>query len=73
MNGERIVFRCKPIMGRFSPMATIGLYLNERWHRLDAYVDSGASCFVIHADLARDIGVDFESGRRISVKEGMGA
>ena len=39
----RVVFRYKPILGRLSPTATIGLHLNETWWRVDAYVDSGAA------------------------------
>src|SRR5438477_12150408 len=73
MNGGRVVFRYKPILGRFSPTATIGLYLSETWWRVDAYVDSGAAYSIIHGDFVRDVGFDFETGERILVKVGDGS
>ena len=62
MNGERVVFRYKAMLGRMAPTATLGLCLNERWHRADFYVDSGAAFSVVHGDFARDAGFDFEKG-----------
>jgi hypothetical protein len=69
----RVVFRYKPMLGRLSPTATIGLHLNETWWRVDAYVDSGAAYSIIHGDFVRDVGFDFETGERILVKVGDGS
>jgi hypothetical protein len=73
MNGERVVFRYKPMLGRLSPTATIGLCLGEKWRRIDAYVDSGAAYSIIHGDFARDAGFDFQRGERFLVKVGDGS
>lgn len=72
MSGERVVFRYKPMLGRVSPTATLGLCLNETWHRADFYVDSGAAYSIVHGDLARDTGFDFSQGERTLVKVGDG-
>jgi hypothetical protein len=69
----RVVFRYKPMLGRLSPTATIGLHLNETWRRVDAYVDSGAAYSIIHGDFARDVGFDFERGERLLFKVGDGS
>ena len=73
MNGERVVFRYKPMLGRLSPTATIGLCLGETWRRVDFYVDSGASYSIVHGDFARDAGFDFTTGERLMVKVGDGS
>jgi hypothetical protein len=73
MNGGRVVFRYKPMLGQLAPTATIGLCLNETWWRVDAYVDSGAAYSIVHGDFARDVGFDFERGERILVKVGDGS
>jgi len=73
MNAGPVVFRYKPMFGRLSPTATIGLCLNEMWRRIDAYVDSGAAYSIVHGDFARDVGFDFEEGERILVKVGNGS
>jgi len=73
MNGDRVVFRYKSMLGRLSPTATLGLCLNETWRRIDAYVDSGAAYSIVHGDFARDTGFEFERGGRILVKVGDGS
>ncbi|MEA2903805.1 MAG: hypothetical protein QOI12_1192 [Alphaproteobacteria bacterium] len=73
MNGERVVFRYKSMLGRLSPTATVGLRLNETWRRVDAYVDSGAAYSIVHGDFARDVGFEFERGERIFVMVGDGS
>jgi hypothetical protein len=73
MNGARVVFRYKQMLGRLSPTATIGLFLSETWRRIDAYVDSGAAYSIVHGDFARDVGFDFERGLRILVTVGDGS
>ena len=35
MSEERVVFRYKPMLGRLSPTATLGLCLGDTWHRAD--------------------------------------
>ena len=72
MSAERVVFRYKPMAGRLSPTATLGLCLNEVWHRADFYVDSGAAYSIVHGDFARDAGFDFEAGEQMPVKVGNG-
>jgi hypothetical protein len=73
MNDARVVFRYKPMLGRLSPTATIGLCLDGTWRRVDVYVDSGAAYSIIHGDFARDIGFNFEQGQRILVTVGNGS
>ena len=73
MNGERVVFRYKPMLGHLSPTATVGLCLNETWRRVDFYVDSGAAYSIVHGDFARDAGFDFERSERSLVKVGDGS
>ncbi len=73
MNGERVVFRYKSMLGRLSPTATLGLCLNDTWRRVDFYVDSGAAFSIVHGDFARDAGFDFSTGERTLVKVGDGS
>ncbi|MCX8090676.1 MAG: retropepsin-like domain-containing protein [Verrucomicrobiae bacterium] len=73
MNTDRVVFRYKPMLGRLSPTATLGLCLNETWHRTDFYVDSGAAYSIVHGDFARDVGFEFTSGEGLWVKMGDGS
>ena len=73
MSTDRVVFRYKPMLGRLSPTATLGLYLNETWHRADFYVGSGAAYSIVHGDFARDAGFDFATGERLLVKVGDGS
>jgi len=73
MNGERVVFRYKSMLGQLSPTATLGLCLNETWRRIDAYVDSGAAYSIVHGDFARDVGFEFDRGEQILVKVGDGS
>ena len=73
MSGERVVFRYKPMLGRLSPTATVGLCLNETWRRADFYVDSGASYSIVHGDFAKDAGFDFTTGDRSLIKVGDGS
>jgi hypothetical protein len=72
MSTERVVFRYKPMLGHLSPTATVGLCLGETGRRVDFYVDSGAAYSIVHGDFARDVGFDFTTGERLSVKIGDG-
>ena len=68
----KVTFRYKPMLGRLSPTATLGLCVGGTWRRADFYVDSGAAYSMVHGDFARDCGFDFESGTRLEVKVGDG-
>ena len=70
---ERIGFRYKPLLGHWSPMATLGLFLNDVWHRADFYVDSGVTHSIVHADFAHDVGFEISTGIAGLVKVGDGS
>jgi len=73
MGGASVVFRYKPMLGRRSPTATLGLSLNESWHSTDFYVDSGATYSILHGDFARAAGFEFARGERLLIKVGDGS
>jgi hypothetical protein len=70
---DRVVFRYKPLMGHWSPTATLGMQLGQTWHRADFYIDSGATHSIVHGDFARDAGFDITSGKSGLVKVGDGS
>ena len=70
---DRVLFRYKPLLGRWSPTATLGLCLNDVWHRADFYVDSGAAHSIVHGDFARDVGFEISNGAPGLVKVGDGS
>ena len=67
-----IAFRYKPVRGRFAPIITIGLRIAGTWYPLEVYVDSGAACTVLHAQMADGIGFEYRSGERMYLQVGDG-
>lgn len=54
------------------PIITVAIRHGERWHPVEAYVDSGATYSVFTARVADRLGLDFRSGRRLYVQVGDG-
>lgn len=46
---------------------------DENWYNIPAYVDSGAGYSVFHVDYAEALGINFRSGREVSLTVGDGA
>ena len=67
-----ITFRYKPVHGRFAPIITVGLKVAGTWCPLEVYVDSGAACTVLHAQIADGIGFEYRLGERTYLQVGDG-
>ena len=55
-------FYYQELAGRLLPIVPIELKGKE-WISFDAYVDSGASYSIFHADICEDLGIELESGK----------
>jgi|SRR3989344_8365611 len=55
-------FEYQELAGKLLPIVPIELKGKE-WISFDAYVDSGASYSIFHADIAEDLGIKLESGK----------
>ena len=55
-------FKYQELAGKFLPIVPIELKGKE-WISYDAYVDSGASYSLFHADTAKDLNIKLESGK----------
>ena len=58
--------------GLFAPMVPVELWTGNRWLWVEAYVDSGASCSIFHAELLDLIRPALHTPRRISMGLGDG-
>ena len=58
--------------GRYLPIVPIELK-GEEWIELHAYVDSGASFSILHADIADILGIDYKIGEKTFMTVGDGA
>ncbi len=58
--------------GIFAPIITLEFWIGERWMACEAYVDSGATYSIFHADVAALLGIIYQKGRKIFVKVGDG-
>lgn len=56
----------------FAPIITLKLLGKEGWLDLEAYVDSGASTSIFHADRAEILGIDYTKGKKIALTVGDG-
>ena len=56
----------------FAPMVPVELWTGNRWLWVEAYVDSGASSSIFHAELAELIKPALKPGRRIKMGLGDG-
>ena len=56
----------------FAPMVPVEVWTGNRWLWVEAYVDSGASCSIFHADVGELIRPALRRGRRIRMGLGDG-
>jgi hypothetical protein len=57
--------------GIFAPIVTLEIF-NGEWIGFQAYVDSGASYSLFHADAAKILGIDYKTGRKVYITVGDG-
>ena len=67
-----LVFRYKSVQGRLAPLITVGLKLQETWHPIATYVDSGAAYTLLHTAIAQGAGFNYRTGHRTTVQVGDG-
>lgn len=58
--------------GIFAPMINLEVWTGGRWLECDAYIDSGATYSIFHADVAAILGLVCHSGRKIMIRVGDG-
>ena len=58
--------------GRYSPLVEVQIVNNNRAIRTLAYLDTGATYSIFHADFADQLGLDIYSGKRVDVTVGDG-
>jgi hypothetical protein len=63
----------KDTQGHFAPIVYLQVWTRNRWLYLQAYVDSGASWSVFHADVAQLLGLKLRQLKRRYVTLGNGA
>ena len=68
-----VTYRYKQLKGLRVPIVTPAIRYGERWHPLEAYVDSGATYSVFTVQVADRLGLDYRSGRRLYVQVGDGS
>ena len=62
----------KDARGRYAPIVYLQVWTGNRWLYLQAYVDSGASWTIFHADVARLLGINLSRGQRRTMVLGNG-
>ena len=62
----------KDAQGRYAPIVYLQVWTGNRWLYLQAYVDSGASWTIFHADVAQLLGLGRSRGRRRYMSLGNG-
>lgn len=62
----------KDATGHEAPIVYLQVWTGNRWLYLQAYVDSGASWTIFHADVAQLLGVKLSQGRRRAMALGNG-
>ena len=65
-----VTYRYKQLKGLRVPIVTLAIWYGERWHPVEAYVDSGATYSVFTAQVADRLGLAYRSGRRTYVQVG---
>jgi len=68
-----VTYRYKRLKGLRVPIITLAIQYGERWHPVEAYVDSGATYSVFTAQGADRLGLAYRSGRRMYVQVGDGS
>lgn len=70
---RRVVFPyLKDNRGRYAPLVYLQAWTGNRWLYLQAYVDSGASWTIFHADVASLLGINLARSARRSMMLGNG-
>lgn len=67
-----VTYHYKQLKGLRVPIITLAIRHGERWHPVEAYVDSGATYSVFTAQVAERLGLAYRSGRRTYVQVGDG-
>ena len=62
----------KDAAGHHAPIIYLQAWTGNRWLYLQAYVDSGASWSIFHADVAQLLGLKLSQGRRLTMAMGNG-
>ena len=71
---RRTTFRyLKDAQGRHAPIVYLQVWTGNRWLYLQAYVDSGASWSIFHADVAQLLGLKLSGAKRRYVALGNGS
>lgn len=68
----RLVYPYLPIDKRLSPVVPLGIGYQGRWRRVEAYVDSGATYSLFHAQIAAQLGLEVEQGTKVWVQTASG-
>lgn len=68
-----VTYRYKRLKDLRVPIITLAIRYGERWHPVEAYVDSGATYSVFTAQVADRLGLAYRSGRRTYVQVGDGS
>ncbi len=63
----------KDATGRDAPIVYLQVWTGNRWLYLQAYVDSGASWTIFHADVAQLVGVNLSHAKRRRMTLGNGS
>ena len=63
----------KDTQGRYAPIIYLQVWTGNRWVYLQAYVDSGASWSVFHADVAQLLGIKLSQAKRRYISLGNGS
>ncbi|OIN96204.1 hypothetical protein AUJ66_07145 [Candidatus Desantisbacteria bacterium CG1_02_38_46] len=56
----------------FVPIITFEICAGQRWIRLEAYIDSGATYSIFHVDTAGLLDIDYQEGKKILITVGDG-
>ena len=68
-----VTYRYKELRGLRVPIVTLAIRYRDRWHPVEAYVDSGATYSVFTMQVADRLGLGYRSGRRTYVQVGDGS
>jgi len=68
-----VTYRYKELRGLRVPIVTLAIRYRDRWHPVEAYVDSGATYSVFTVQVADRLGLAYRSGRRTYVQVGDGS
>jgi len=63
----------KDVQGHYAPIVYLQAWTGNRWLYLQAYVDSGASWSVFHADVAQLLGIRLHKAKRRYIALGNGS